>query len=342
MSLTETFGEQAGHCENLGSPFMGQLLRLLAQNWPQDTRVAAKFATWSGDIGPGGASLPLRLAAGLHALVLSGQDQALAAVYPPANADDATLWHEVDRALHQHDAFLDKWTESSPQTNEVRRSAVLIPVAHVLAERFGLPLHLSELGASGGLNLMFDRFGLTAGNVTFGPQEPALGLSPDWQGAVPPAARLTIAGRGGVDLNPVDAQSPAGQLRLLAYLWPDQPERITRTRAAIAVQAATVDQGDAVDWLEKRLTADFSGTTHLIFHTIAWQYFPPAAQARGTALIKAAGARATPTAPLAWFGLENDGGAKGGAMTLRIWPGNHTLELGRADFHGRWVDWQII
>jgi hypothetical protein len=27
-------------------------------------------------------------------------------------------------------------------------------------------------------------------------------------------------------------------------------------------------------------------------------------------------------------------------VTLRLWPGDKTLDLGRADFHGRWVDWR--
>jgi hypothetical protein len=40
--------------------------------------------------------------------------------------------------------------------------------------------------------------------------------------------------------------------------------------------------------------------------------------------------------------METDGDATGGlgaAVTLRMWPGNITLMLGRADFHGRWIEW---
>ena len=40
--------------------------------------------------------------------------------------------------------------------------------------------------------------------------------------------------------------------------------------------------------------------------------------------------------------METDGdktGAVGAALTLRLWPGDITLGLGRADFHGRWVRW---
>ena len=62
MTLAQAFEEQAGHCVALGSPFMGQLMTVLARDWPEDTAIARKFATVAGDVGPMGASLPLRIA----------------------------------------------------------------------------------------------------------------------------------------------------------------------------------------------------------------------------------------------------------------------------------------
>jgi len=59
-------------------------------------------------------------------------------------------------------------------------------------------------------------------------------------------------------------------------------------------------------------------------------------------LIAAAGAVATKDSRLDWFGMENDGGERGAALTLRLWPGDHTINLGRADFHGRWIEWRSI
>ena len=82
------------------------------------------------------------------------------------------------------------------------------------------------------------------------------------------------------------------------------------------------------------------GQIHLIYHTIAWQYFPAETQATARAAIEAAGARATPDAPLAWFAMEADTESPGAALTLRLWPGDCTFQLGRVDFHGRWVDWR--
>jgi hypothetical protein len=292
---------------------------------------------WEGDVSSAGQSLPLRLAGGLHALVLKGDK--LGDAYPPHSVSDDTLWGAVSAALVDKADVLADWLTTAPQTNEVRRAAVLIGVGRLLAQRFGLPLRLSELGASGGLNLMWDRFALDIGDARFGPANADVVLTPVWEGNPPPDVDAVVVARRGVDLNPLDPHDQDDQLRLRAFLWADQPERMTRTQAAIAACKATVDQADAIDWLADHLTHQ-EGLCHLIYHTDAWQYFPADAQARGAALIKAAGASATTASPIAWFGMEADGKSPGAALTLRIWPGDITVDLGRADFHGRWVQWK--
>lgn len=337
MKVDKAFATQAAACGSLGSPFMERLCGLFAsRDWP-DCALTDRVFTWAGDIGPAADSVPLRLAGGLHALVLRGHDE-LSAVYPPNDASDDALWAAVAGAMRSEHGFLDAWMDSAPQTNEVRRSVTLIPVGHLLADRYGLPLRTSELGASGGLNLNWDRYALDIGQV-FGADDPALTLTPEWSGPMPPATRPEVAAKAGVDLNPLDPRDPDDALRLRAYLWADQADRVALTKAAIAAADAKVEKADAVDWLAGRL-GHVEGQAHLIYSTVAWQYFPAEAQARGTALIEAAGANATETTPLAWFGMETDGGSPGAALTLRLWPEDVTLHLGRADFHGRWVDWK--
>ncbi len=314
---------------------MGRLMRLCAtKDWP-DCPITTRIFAWKGDISPRSQSVPLRVASALHALRLKGH-VALAAVYPPNEVDDETLWSAVSTTLMTETDFIDDWIDSPPQTNEVRRSVTLIPVGHVLAHRYGLPIRMSELGASGGLNLHWDAYALQTGGRQFGATDPALVLTPDWNGQLPPETRPTVVERAGVDLTPLDPAKDA--LRLQSYLWPDQPQRLALTGAAIAVTRTKVDKGDAIDWLEPRLTHQ-AGQLHLIYSTVAWQYFPAAKQEEGTKMIEAAGRSATEQSPLAWFAMENDGGKRGAALTLRLWPGDLTLDLGRADFHGRWVDW---
>jgi hypothetical protein len=318
---------------------MARLMTLLAEHWPEDTALARLFGQWQGDVGGSGAVLPLRLASGLHVLALNGQDAELVAVYPPNEADDAALLAAVLGALRRHDAFLCRRVEHAPQTNEVRRSAVLIAAAHWLDAHFGLPMRVSELGASAGLNLMFDKFRLDIDGQRWGPEQATIRLCPAWRGKLPPHATPRITERRGVDLNPLSVAHPEDASRLVSYIWPDQPDRMARTRAAMALQDAQVDRGDAVDWLARRLAAPQPGRLHLIYHTIAWQYFPADRQVRGREMIEAAGSASTDETPLVWLGMEADRRSDGAALSLRLWPGDISLDLGQADFHGQWVDW---
>lgn len=126
MTLRAAFEDQAVSCERLDSPFMDHLLRILSKNWRSNTKLGKAMAIYTGDIGPTGHSLPLRITGGLHALVLSGQSDALIASYPPNAFDHSALEIAVSHALVAHDDFILEWTQAPPQNNEVRRSAALI------------------------------------------------------------------------------------------------------------------------------------------------------------------------------------------------------------------------
>ena len=332
--VRNAFRGQARAGSALGSPLMAKLMAGLAEALASGDPVADRVLNWSGDPTSMADAVPLRLAAGLHALVLTGTDPTLAAAYadPLADPTEAAL-----AAISRHPDVLLDWLASPPQTNEVRRSAVLIAAAHWLTARFGLPLVLSELGASAGLNLLWDNYALRIGGQTLGPADPTLTLSPDWTGPLPPHSAPTILDRRGVDLNPLDPVTD--RLRLLAYLWADQSDRIARTGAALDLPTRLrppVDRADAATWLETRLATPMPGALHLVFHTVAWQYFPPATRARALAVMEAAGRQA----PVARLGMEADDQTPGAALTLTLWPGTETIPLGRVDFHGRWVDWQ--
>ena len=321
----------------MGAPLMALVLDILAKALTTGP-VADRVLGWPGNPAPTADALALRLAAGLHALVLSGEDADLAAAY--AAGSEPALQAALTTALTRHVAHLLHWLDSPPQTNEVRRSAGLIAAGHWLAQRFGLPMVLSELGASAGLNLIWDQYALDIAGRTYGPANSPVRLTPEWQGPPPPLCPPVIAARAGVDLNPLDPN--ADRLRLLSFIWAGQDDRLARTKAAADLAAGfpgMVTRGDAVDWLDARLATPHPGHLHLIFHTIAWQYFPPATQARGAALLAQAGARATPDAPLAHLAMEADTTPGSAALTLTLWPGGQSLLLGRAGFHGQWIFW---
>jgi hypothetical protein len=337
--LSDAFDYQAQACTTLGSPFMGKLCRVLATRLVRGTPLTDRLFDWQGYIGPRGDSVPLRLCGALHALHLQG-NAALMAVYPPHIASDDALWLAVSQVLADHADFIDTFIDSPPQTNEVRRAAALIAAGHVISSHFRNPMRVSELGASAGLNLNWDRFAVDINGTRLGPPNATVTLAPDWTGATPPITTPKVVERRGVDLNPVDPATDS--LRLRAYLWADQPHRRILTDAALALPHATVDKADAIDWLAARLP-HIAGQTHMIYTTVAWQYFLVEKQRDGLRMIETAGATATPDTPLAFVQMENDGGDNGAALTLRLWPNTFgsdaPLTLGRVDFHGRWVDW---
>jgi hypothetical protein len=338
------FVRQATACRDLGSPFTARLCTITAARLTTDNSVGEQILSWPDDPSPNGDSVPLRLAGALHALVLSGADIGLASAYPPhVIDDDAAVWSAIENALRTHGTFILERLKSAPQTNEVRRSGALLPGFLTISSLFQKPLVLSEIGASAGLNMQWDRYDYRLDGMVWALQPSPVLIAPEWRGTKPPSAPIHVASRAGCDLNPLDPANGADAQRLLSYIWADQQDRLERTRFALAIAAAnrqTVDRADAVNWLEKRLSGTHEGQVHVIYHTIAWQYLPASSKAKGEALIAAAGAAATQNAPLARLQLEADEQKhNGAALTLQIWPTGEKHLIGRADFHGRWVEW---
>ena len=339
MTLREDFRLQARHCAALGSLFMAQLMLLFADRLTPGDPVSDALFDWPGDRSASGASVPLRLAGGLHMLVLCNKVADLTSVYPPNTPSDDALWTEVRSALRGHVKFLLDFIKLPPQTNEIRRSSVMIAASHLLADRFGLPMVVSELGASGGLNLLFDRYQLIVGKARFGAGNPITTLAPDWSGPLPPNTRFEVINKAGVDLSPLDPTKDKDHLRLLAYSWQDQPDRIERLNRAAPHQTTQVEQDYVADWLPRRLTYHPKGHLHLVYNTVAWQYFPSQVQQFCTKALEHSGARATTSSPLAHLAMEADEKSEGAAITLQIWPNGEKYNLGRVDFHGRWINW---
>lgn len=345
-AVRAAFRQQAEACAGLGSPFTARVCGLLAERLePAHGRAAARVLAWPDDPSPRGAAVPLRLMGALHALVLTGRAPELVAVYPPeAPGSDETLWAAVAAALAAHDAFVFDWLDRPPQTNEVQRACGLMAGLLHLADTFGLPFVLSEVGSSAGLNLNLERFAYRVAERTAGAAGSGLTLAPEMRGGLPPDAEVRVAARQGCDLNPLDATDPAQALRLKSFVWPDQPDRLDRLSRALAIAAdhpPPVVRANAVDWIAARLAAPQPGRCHVIFHTIVLQYFPPAAKAAFTAAIEDALAAAASQAPVAWLQMEGDGRHPGAALTLRTSAAPEPRELARIDFHGRWLDWRV-
>lgn len=343
QKVRDAFIAQGHVCEQLGSPFMARLMPLIGNSLTSDGAVGACCLNWEGEPGPSGNSVPLRLAGALHGLVLDGCAPSLAAIYSVTAATDDELWVEVCRALRVHETRILAWLARAPQTNEVRRAAAVIAgIWWALGKVGKRPLVLSEIGASAGLNLLLDRFSVAINGAAYGPEDPVVKLAPEWHGPDRPVPHpISIVDRRGVDLAPINPADAKDRLRLLAYLWPDQPERHTLTRAAMSVASAPPDAGDAAPWLAHRLAKAQPGALHVVFSTIAAQYFPEPTKAAIAIHLGKAGLSATPDAPVMHLALEADDRAPGAGLTATLWAGDgpEQLHLGRAGFHGQWIEW---
>jgi hypothetical protein len=318
---------------------MELLCRLLGERLDRTTGTGRRVLDWPGNADVFTDALPLRLCGGLHALVRRGEAPGLAGCYPPNPLpDEETLWAALGPVLAGPDLL--PWLDGAPQTNEVGRSAVLMSGLMVIAERFGRPLELLELGASAGLNLLLDRYGHDLGGMRAGDVHSAVQLRPEWKGGPPPAAAVGIARRRGVDLHPLDPRRDGD--RLLAYVWPDQPRRLAQLEAALAIAAEHppgVEAGEAGDWLEARLAEPVApGAARVVLHSIAFQYFPETTKARIAAAMAEAGAGATEAAPLAWLRYEYEPADDKITLRLRTWPGEERL-LAHCHPHGSSVKW---
>ncbi|MDN5927396.1 MAG: DUF2332 family protein [Hyphomicrobiales bacterium] len=336
------FEAQAKACEALGSPFTARICRATISVLDARTETGKCILGWPGD--PGADALSLRLAGGLHALVLSGADKELAAAYPPNEADDGRLRRTLAATLQRYDATLLRSMASPPQTNEIARSGMLLTGFLFVARKYDLPLAIREIGSSAGLNLNFDRFHYRYGPLEWGDEGSPVQLTPEPRGNPPPlGTTLSIANREGCDIAPVDLTDPARVLGLRSYIWADQTMRLERLDAAIRVAKqfpVRVVTADAAGFVKKGLTERVPGQAFILFHSIMWQYMPAATRSAIENSMHEAGTEATESSPLAWLRMEPSAPkARHATLSLTSWPGGETRHLADCDYHGRWIKW---
>jgi hypothetical protein len=341
--LQRVLATQGSVCAAFGSAFYAGLLEHAAAG-PGAAR--ALFAPWEGQ--PYAALMndaaALRFLGALHDLALSGDAPALATTYPPAGDDPALAWRAALDAITAHGPRLAAFMAHEPQTNEVRRSACLLPGFLTVAAETGLPLACLELGASAGLNQLWRRYHYDYGDAgQWGDPAAPLALDAAWTGPPPPlAASLHVASTAACDRAPIDIRDPAQRRRLRAYLWPDQVERLARFDAALAMAlkaGVTVEKADAADWTRAH-AAPREGLATVVLHSIFWQYLPPATAAAIREALTDHGAAATTEAPLAWLRMEPvEGAAFPIELRLTMWPGGEERLLAHVQAHGATVEW---
>jgi len=342
LPLPDVLALQQRACEQAGSRLYGRILQAMGDDVRAGGRCLRILEPWAANAMAD--AVPLRFLAALHALVLAGAAPELARHYPSAGgSDDGDPVPAFLAAVEEHEAAIAGAMHLAVQTNEIGRSASLFGGFHEVARRSGLPLRQLEVGASGGLLLRWDAYGYrTSAGFAWGPQD-GLVFDDPWTGAVPAVAPdLVVADRRGCDQAPIDPTTEEGAVRLRSFLWPDQVERLRRLDQAIEVARrvpVVVDEADAADWVEAQLAEATPGLATVVHHSIVLQYLPRPTFERLRAAIDAAGARATPDAPLHWLRMEPAGDVAD--VRLTSWPGPGGEELlATTGYHGPPVSWR--
>ena len=144
-----------------------------------------------------------------------------------------------------------------------------------------------------------------------------------------------MASRSGCDARPLDPRSAEGRLTLASYVWPDQPERLARLRAALDVASqagVAVERAGAADWIEAQLREETAGVTSVVFHSIVMQYLSDTERERFEHAVRSA------PGSVAWLRMEPAGKLTELRLTLR--PGGEELLLAEAGYHGDPVIWR--
>ena len=252
---------------------------------------------------------PTLILAALHDLALAGQAPELAAAYA-AGDGDAAADAAIDTLLRLTGLVVALAARRRTRPDETGRCAVLYPAIAEAAHRAGAAaVGLVDVGCSAGLNLNVDRVGIAYSNgQSLGDPSSPVQQSSSVVGRRPipthPVPEVVV--RVGIDLDPVDVTDPDDARWLRACVWPDQPERVARLDAEVALAATAPPlllRGDAVEVLPDALALVPAGALPVVTTTWALSHFPlDARQGFRQRLTEAAAGRA-----VAWVSVEGVG-----------------------------------
>lgn len=268
---------------------------------------------------------PLRLLGGLHYLVLGG----------------VASWDAVDEALERHADFLRRFVAEQPvQTNEVQRSWVLLPL-FLHAAGGTEAVDVVELGASAGLNLLWDRYRYRYERGGWGPPDAPLTLAGEERRPLPAEllrSGLRVRSRIGIDRSPVDATTAEGARLLKAFVWAgqdDRLERLERAIAAVRLDPPTIVRGDAAEVLPDVLAGLPHDGLTLVFQTSVLEYLSQEGRQRLRDVIDRADRHLV-------FVSSGSPRTERRAWGMRIYrPGGGREFVGHADYHGTWLDYDL-
>lgn len=338
--LADTFRRFAAQQAAGKSPLYATLSRAAART-PEILDLAASTRP--------GQPAPNMLLAAIHYILRRGVQHPLAAFF--TGHDDL----DEDRAAalltdfcRQHAGHIARIISTrSVQTNEVGRCAVLLPAFAALQQQFDddRPIKIVDVGASAGLNLLWDRYTYDYGGhrLTLPSSDPGTVLSCEIKGGVPPLSLdvTRFARPVGIELSPVDVTDPEATEWLVSLTWPEQTTRMRALNSALALATRTpptILAGRAEDHLAY-LVAETPADQHLCL-VFSWSIYQIFGSPGGRDRLVATLADLSRHRPLHEISIGHFGND-----TPRMIMADHHGGVTRSDVvahcdvYGTWLDW---
>jgi hypothetical protein len=245
--------------------------------------------------------------------------------------------------LDSWDAVVDVMMARRTQTNEVARTAHVVPLLAQLPQ----PLALLEVGASAGLNLYPDRYRYDYGYATAGDPDSPLTIVCEVDGDIrPPIGPYDVVWRAGLDLNPLDVTDPETAQWLETLVWPGQNDRLARLRTAIDIVAAEpprLVKGDLLADIDALIAEAPNDATLVVMHSSTLVYVPQDVRdafaekmrALDGCWISQEGPGVAPILDTGITALESQPPRSGAALTVSVDGAPKAL----AAPHGGWIRW---
>ncbi len=304
--------------------------------------------------------IPVLYFAAVHSLLLAGDGPELATYYPnlaaaPLTSDPYPTFRAF--VLEREGELRDVMSRRTTQTNEVGRCASFLPALGMVADECG-PLALVDVGTSGGLNLLLDRF-----SYEYLPGGPVgtpcdVHLTCATRGNVPvPLDLPPIAAAIGIDRDPIDVSDEESARWLEACVWPDQLDRFERLVAAIALARSDppdVRLGDAICDLASTVEEAASSGHPVVTNSWVLNYLTGEQRTRYVATLDAIAATRdlswviaespaeTPELPIPNRAADSAADKHLTVLSLVTWRGGRRTaqRLATTHPHGFWMHWE--
>ncbi|HEV2639357.1 MAG TPA: DUF2332 domain-containing protein [Actinocrinis sp.] len=353
------------------SPLYAALTAHAARDIDQDGLILAMMAA-----APERQRIPNLFFASVQRVLFDHPDEPLGAYYRSVGGDrapDADLPGVFEDFLLAHrDRIEQLLATRETQTNEVLRSAQILPALGWARACTRRPLALIEVGTSAGLLLHADRY---AYSYEFDDGERLPGGSGSADGvprldcrvlgrATPKSLRpfvtgdLPVASRVGLDLNPLDPADPQDRAWLRALMWPEHTARRERLEAALAHAArrpVRLRRGDALRILPDAVDGVAPNAIPCVVVSNSLPHWTPDGRTAFVRLVRELGARrdlvfVVKEAHRIGFGLftgkpdpveASTGGIMHEVLGAAVYLGGQErlFRLGSAGMHGISLDW---